>query len=300
MSAVVERLVRVVGTASFLEGPAADARGRVFVSDILANRLLCWADGRFSVFREDAGRANGNVLTAQGWLYTAEGGEMGPGGRRRITRTHVDSGRYEVLTEEYDGQRYNSPNDLCVAADGTVWFTDPRYGARDDLEMSVEAVYRISPDGSVSRMLEQPDLQRPNGIALSPDGRTLYVVDSFPEPGGSRRIWAHSVDANGDLDDPRVLIDFGRARGGDGLKVDSAGRLYVCAGVIAPRSEGETAERPPGVYVFTPDGKLAEFIAVPLDLITNCCFGGREARTLYVTAGHTVFQTEVEIPGWLV
>lgn len=297
MLTTATRHLTPVVTASFLEGPASDEHGNVFVSDIQANRILRWSNNQLSVYRSDAGRANGNVLTRSGWLYTAEGGEMGPGGRRRITRTHTASGVYEVLTESFEGQRYNSPNDLTVGADGTVWFTDPRYGDRADLEMDVEGIYRLNPDNSVQRVLGQEDVQRPNGIALSPDGRRLYVVDSHPRKGGSRRLLVFAVHTDGTLGSGDVFVDFGAARGGDGIKVDVEGRVYVCAGVHSPRSDTETNERPPGVYVFDRDANLIEFLAVPIDLITNCCFGGADAKTLYVTAGHTIFQIPVDVSG---
>lgn len=283
--------------ASFLEGPAADDKDNLYFSDIQANRILRWSDGQVSVFRDDAGRANGNVLTRSGWLYTAEGGEMGPGGGRRIVRTHLESGKFEVVTESFDGKRYNSPNDLTVGADGAVWFTDPRYGHRNDLEMDVEGVYRVDADGRVERVLDQDEVERPNGIALSPDGRILYVVDSHPRVGGSRRVLAYAVTETGALGSREVFVDFGAARGGDGIKVDEEGRLYVCAGVLHPRSDGETAERAPGVYVFDKDGVLTATLSVPIDLITNCCFGGADGRTLFVTAGHSVFQSRVDVPG---
>jgi gluconolactonase len=301
MPTPVRNDLRRLTATSFLEGPAADTQGQLFFSDILGNRIVRWtaAEGN-SVFRENAGRANGNVLTRSGWLYTAEGGEMGPGGGRRIVRTEVATGRIEVLTERFEGRRYNSPNDLTVDEDGVVWFTDPRYGARDDLELEVEGVYRIDVDGTVTRVLDQEHVERPNGIALAPDGTRLYVVDSHPRVGGSRRVLVATIEDDGTLGVPEVLVNFGGARGGDGIKVDSLGRLYVCAGVLEPRSEGESADRAPGVYVYESNGELVEFHPVPLDLVTNCCFGGADARTLFVTAGHTVFQAALDVPGHLV
>src|SRR5438034_5599453 len=106
----------------------------------------------------------------------------------------MKTGEITVLTDKYDGKRYNSPNDCCVDGKGRIWFTDPRYGAdRSDLEMTVEAVYRIDPDGKVARVLGQPEVERPNGIAITPDNKTLYVIDSHPRPGGNRKIWAFDV-----------------------------------------------------------------------------------------------------------
>src|SRR5262245_24121227 len=169
----------VAAGVCFLEGPAVDEQGSVFFSDIAGNRILkMTADGKVSVFRADSGRTNGNVFDAQGRLISCEGGEQGSGGRRRIVRTDMKSGEITVLTERYENKRYNSPNDVCVDTKGRVWFTDPRYGAdRSDLEMDVEGVYRIDPDGKLTRVLTQKQVQKPNGIAVTPDDKTLYVID---------------------------------------------------------------------------------------------------------------------------
>jgi gluconolactonase len=184
----------------FLEGPAADAAGNVFFSDIAGNRILKMdAKGAVTTFRADSGRTNGNYFDAEGRLISCEGGEQGPG-RRRIVRTDMKTGEITVLTDKYDGKRYNSPNDCCVDGKGRIWFTDPRYGAdRTDLEMDVEAVYCIDPTGKVRRTLTQKEINRPNGIAVAPDDRTLYVIDSHPKEGGNRKIWAFDLAADGAL-----------------------------------------------------------------------------------------------------
>src|SRR5262249_11467794 len=170
---------QVAALVCFFEGPAVDEQGNVFFSDITGNRILKMTSrGAVSVFREDSGRANGNAFDARGRLLSCEGFGLGPGGRRRVVRTDMTTGKITVLTERFQGQRYNSPNDLCVDGKGRIWFTDPRYGDRAGMEMDVEGVYRIDPDGKVARVLGQPDVQKPNGIAASPDDRTLYVLDT--------------------------------------------------------------------------------------------------------------------------
>lgn len=283
---------------AFTEGPAVDAQGNVYFSDIENNRILkLEPNGVRTVFREPSGRTNGQTFDRQGRLYHCEGAEFGPGGARRVTRTNLTTGEYEVLTECYDGQRYNSPNDICADGNGRVYFTDPRYGDRSDMEMTIEGVYRIDLDGRVHRILEQPAIQRPNGIAVTQDSRTMYVVDSCPVVGGNRKVWRFQLDVAGDPTDQHCLIDFGSGRGGDGMRLDVAGNLYVAAGITNPRGPHESADVPPGVHVFSPDGRWLGRIPVFEDVITNLAFGGRDGRTLYITAGKALYHTRVTIPG---
>jgi gluconolactonase len=255
--------------------------------------------GNVTVFRADSGRTNGNCFDAQGRLISCEGSEHGPG-RRRMVRTDMKTGEVTILTEKYDGKRYNSPNDVCVDAQGRIWFTDPRYAAdRSDLEMDVEAVYRIDADGKVSRVLTQKDVDRPNGIAVTPDAKTLYVIDSHPKAGGNRKIWAFAIQPDGTLKDRRLVYDFGRGRGGDGMKVDVKGNLWVAAGINFHRGNvGESLEVPAGVYVISPEGKLLGRIPIPEDLITNLAFGGPDGKTLFVTAGKTLYRFPVNVAGY--
>jgi gluconolactonase len=200
------------GTVCFLEGPAVDADGNVFFSDIAGNRIMKMnAKDVITVFRADSGRTNGNCFDAGGRLISCEGGEQGPG-RRRLVRTDMKTGKIEQLTAQFEGKRYNSPNDVCVDTQRRIWFTDPYYGPdRSHLEMDVEGVYRIDPIAvpadvdffKVTRVLTQKEVQRPNGIAITPDDKTLYVIDSHPKPGGNRKIWAFDVDKEGALSKQR-------------------------------------------------------------------------------------------------
>jgi gluconolactonase len=292
---------RPVGSAvCFLEGPAVHESGDVYFSDMAGNRILRMApNGQVFVFRADSGRTNGNTFDAQGRLLSCEGAENGPGGRRRVVRTDLKTGRVEVLAERYEGKRYNSPNDICVDTLGRVWFTDPRYAPdRSDLELDAEAVYRIDPDGRVTRVLSQPEIERPNGIAIAPDRKTLYVVDSHPRPGGNRKIWAFDVAADGAVGNKRLVYDFGKGRGGDGLRLDVQGNLWVAAGILTPRGPGETTDVPPGVYVISPQGKLLGRIPILEDLMTNLAFGGPDHKTLYVTAGKTLYRLPIQVSGY--
>jgi gluconolactonase len=298
---VAEGDVAQAAFVAFTEGPAVDADGNVFFSDIQNNRIVKRSsDGALSVWRADSGRANGNMFDAKGRLVTCEGAEFGPGGRRRITRTDMRSGVVEVLTERFEGKRYNSPNDLTIDNAGRIYFTDPRYGDKSDLEMKVEGVYRIELDGSVTRLLGQPAIEKPNGITISPDNRTLYIVDSNPTPGGNRKIWAFDISSDGSLSGGRLVYDFAPGRGGDGMRVDVEGNLWIAAGVYRPRNPNETTDVPTGIYVVTPAGKMLGRIPVPEDVITNLAFGGPDLKTLYIVAGKTLFSTRVNVAGHLV
>lgn len=292
-------MLHVAANLAFTEGPAVDADGTVYFSDIQNNRVMRRnPDGSVHVFREPSGRTNGQTFDRQGRLLHCEGGEMGPGGNRRITRTDLRSGAYQVLTEHYEGLRYNSPNDICVDGRDRIYFTDPRYGDRSDLEMDVEAVYRLDPDGSVTRILQQPQIQRPNGLVVTQDCQTLYLVDSANDVGGNRKIWAFDLDARGNPSNQREIYDFAPGRGGDGMRIDLQGNLYIAAGIWRPRGAHETADVRPAIYVIRPaDGELLSTIPVPEDVLTNLAFGGTDGRTLFITAGKTLFQTRVEIPG---
>jgi gluconolactonase len=297
---VAETKVGTVGFVAFTEGPAVDAEGNVFFSDIVNNRIMKRAaNGALSVWRADSGRANGNMFDAQGRLVTCEGAEFGDGGRRRLTRTDMRRGEVEVLTDRYEGKRYNSPNDLVIDHQGRVYFTDPRYKEehRDELEMGAEAVYRLDPNGRVTRILTQPAIQKPNGITLAPDNRTLYLVDSSPTPGGNRKIWAFDLSPEGLPSNQRLVYDFAPGRGADGMRTDVEGNLWIAAGISHPRHANETADVPAGVYVLTPKGEILGRIPVPEDAITNLAFGGPDLKTLYIVAGKSLFSIRVNVAG---
>ena len=290
--------LRAATTVAFTEGPAVDAEGNVYFSDIENNRILKMApNGTRSVFREPSGRTNGQTFDQLGRLLHCEGAEFGPDGGRRVSRTDLASGEYQVLTDRYDGARYNSPNDICVDGQGRIYFTDPCYGDRSQMEMSIEGVYRIDADGSVTRILAQPAIERPNGLAVTQDSRRLYLVDSCPTPGGNRAIWAFDLDAAGEPSNQRLVYDFAPGRGGDGMRLDMEGNLYVAAGIAHPRHDNETAEVPPAVYKISPQGKLLGAISIPEDVLTNLAFGGPDGKTLYITAGKTLFTARADVPG---
>ncbi|HVU86828.1 MAG TPA: SMP-30/gluconolactonase/LRE family protein [Pirellulales bacterium] len=297
-AAAAEARLKTVVCLAFTEGPAVDADENVYFSDIINNRIMkLAADGTLSVFREPSYRTNGQTFDQQGRLYHCEGAEFGPGGGRRVTRTNLVTGQYEVLADQYNGVRYNSPNDICVDGQGRVYFTDPCYWDRSQMEMREEGVYRIDLDGRVTRILEQPTIDRPNGLAVTQDARQLYVVDACPTDGGNRKIWGFDLDASGNPRGQRLMYDFAPGRGGDGMRLDVKGNLYVAAGVMAARSGAETSDVPPGIYIISPGGELLGRIPIYEDVITNLAFGGPDGRTIYVTAGKTVVKTRVDHPG---
>jgi gluconolactonase len=290
---------KVAANICFLEGPAWHPSGDLYCSDISGNRILkLAADGAMSVFRADSGRTNGNTFDGQGRLISCEGAEFGPGGRRRIVRTDLATGTAEVLTDRYEGHRYNAPNDVCVDSLGRIWFTDPYYWHDlASLEMGCEAVYCI--DGtSVRRVVSQPQISRPNGLAITPDAKTLYIVDSDNRAGGNRKIWAFAVQSDGSLSGQRLVYDFGRGRGGDGMRLDRAGNLWIAAGVHKVRSAHETTDVVTGIYVVTPNGTLLGRIPIPEDVLTNLTFGGPDFKSLFVTAGKTVFHIPTTASGY--
>jgi len=288
---------------AFTEGPACAADGTVYFSDIFNNRILRFDPEarRTTVFRQPSGRSNGLLFDAGGRLLACEGNEFGDNdGHRRVTRTDLTTGQVEVLTDRFEGRRYNAPNDIAAMSSGLIFFTDPCYGDRTTMELTHDSVYRINLDGTVSRVLTQPEIERPNGIAISPDERTLYLVDSCPVVGGSRKIRAFDLSETGELSHPRVVFDFAPGRGGDGMAVDQQGHLYVAAGISRPRGPHESTDVPPGIYIISPDGTLQGRIPIPEDVLTNVTFGGPDLKTLYITAGKTLFSMRVKVPGFVI
>ena len=256
------------------------------------------ASGRVQVSRAGAGGANGLLFDLQGGLVTCESET------RRITRTEPD-GRITVLADGYEGHRFNSPNDLTIDTQERIYFTDPRYGKRDGMEMRdaegrfVEGVYRIDSPGKVSRILTH-EIERPNGIFASPGDRFLYVADNNNnQVGGARKLYRFLLQQDGTVDTSsrKLIFDWHDGRGPDGVKLDRQGRLWVAAGLNRP-SRYESADRfKGGIYVLSPEGKLLTFIPIPQDEVTNCAFGGPDYRTLFITAGGTLWAIPTNAQG---
>lgn len=288
---------------AFTEGPAAAVDGTVYFSDIANNRIMKFDSvaRTTSVFREPSGRANGLLFDPQGRLLACEGNEFGDNdGNRRITRTNLATGEVEVLTDSFEGKKYNAPNDIAACSNGQIFFTDPCYGDRATMELDHDSVYRIDFHGSVTRVITQPEIQRPNGIALSPDEQTLYLVDSCPIVGGNRKIWKFDLSPEGEVSNQQVVIDFAPGRGGDGMAVAQNGDLYIAAGISRPRGPHEATTVPPGIWIVTPNGDVKGRIPIPEDVLTNVTFGGDDLQTLFIAAGKTLFTIRVETPGFVV
>ncbi len=296
--------LKMEGRVAFVEGPAWRADGNVFFTDIENNRIMRRDPSEtIHVFRHPSGRANGLGFDSEGRLYACEGHREG--GNRRVTRTELD-GTITVLTDRFEGKRYNSPNDLLIDSLGRVFFTDPRYGGYDgpdELEQydadgkGVEGVYRIDPDGTVERIISH-EVQRPNGIAISNDGHYLIVADNHngPEADGQRALWRFDLNADGDIDrgSRKKLYDWGSERGPDGICVGPDGNVYATAGLNFASSLESAAKHLAGVYVISLEGERLNFIPVPEDMITNCTFGGENGKTLFITSGAKLWSIEVE------
>jgi gluconolactonase len=298
----VELVVRVepVEATPFTEGPTHHADGYLYFSDVSNSRILrvnlkakpTVAGSLLEVFRESSGRANGLAFDREGRLLACEG--AGNGGNRRVTRTDKD-GKITILAEVFEGKRLNSPNDLTVDARGRIYFTDPRYGDRSGMELDKESVYRIDAPGKITRIID--DVQRPNGIAVSPDQKNLYVVDNNPDKGGARKVYAYALRADGSIGQRRVIHDFGTGRGGDGMCLDNKGNLYLSAGLNQSSSPSQDISVKAGIHIFSRQGKTLGFIPVGEDSVTNCTFGDSNLKTLYITASTGLWRIRLNATG---
>jgi gluconolactonase len=279
------RVERLWTGARWSEGPAWFAAGRYLVwSDIPNNRMLRWdnTDGSVSVFRSPANNTNGNTVDPQGRLVSCEHLT------RRVTRTEHD-GSITVLADRYDGKRLNSPNDVVVRSDGSVWFTDPFYGIITDYEGEIQEqeldgchVYRIDPDsGAVTRVTD--DMVLPNGLAFGPDERSLYVSDTGAThtPGGPAHIRRFEVTDDHTLSGGDV---FATSTAGlfDGFRVDTAGRVWSSAS--------------DGVHCHDPDGTLIGKIHIP-EIVGNLTFGGARRNRLFICGNSSLYSVYVFATG---
>lgn len=282
--AAVERLATGFRWA---EGPVWFGDQRCLLwSDIPNNRIMRWEEqtGAVSVFRQPSNHANGNTRDRQGRLVTCEHET------RRITRTEYD-GSITVLADRFEDKRFNSPNDIVVKSDGTVWFTDPIFGVNSNYESRKgvselpQHVYRLDPaTGELGVVAE--GLNGPNGLAFSPDESRLYIVESLAAP--NRLIHAYDVVNGGrTLADRKVLIDCG-AGAADGFRVDTAGNLWCGWGMGSDDLDG--------VMVFNADGRAIGRIALP-ERCANLCFGGVMRNRLFMAASQSLYALYVDTQG---
>ncbi len=220
-----------------------------------------------STFREPSNGANGNTFDEQGRFYSCEGHA------RRVTRTDK-KGKIEVLAEKFEGKRLNSPNDIVVRKDGHVYFTDPAFGSAEDArELDFYGVFHITPRGALEVVAKTKG--RPNGVALSPNGRTLYVSNS-----DERNIRAYDLERNGSATNERVLVS-GIEGVPDGLKIDEKGNLYLAA---------------KHVFVYSPEGKAIGQIQTS-EAPSNCAFGDADFQSLYITARGSLYRVRLDVKG---
>jgi gluconolactonase len=270
------KIVKLHTGFKFTEGPAADREGNVYFSDIPNERIhKVDAKGQLSVFREKSNHANGLMRNAKGEIVACEMDG-------RIAAISPDGKEVRVIAAQYEGKRFNAPNDLVIDQSGGIYFTDPAFLAPTPLPQGKTAVYYASAEGKVTRLID--DLPNPNGVILSPDEKVLYVI-----PSGQAEMMAYPVDAPGKLGAGRVFCTLKqpegkKGTGGDGLTIDSKGNLYITSQL--------------GLQVFDPSGKLLGIIAFP-EQPANVTFGGADRKTLYVTARTSLYTVPMEATGHL-
>lgn len=251
--------------------------------------------GKTSIFRSPSGMSNGIKFDAAGNMLVAEGADYGG---RRVTRTDAKTGKSFIIAGMYEGRPFNAPNDITIDERGRIYFSDPRYLGHEALEQPVMAVYRIDPDGTIQRIIT--DAGKPNGVAVSPDQKTLYVVSNdngsiglerlspdLPMRKGHMALMAYDLAADGTAKFRKTLVDYAPFDGPDGLVVDRQGNLYVAV----------RAENRPGIYVYSPEGK--ELAYIKTEVPTNVGFGrGADARLLYITAGSSLYRISLNREGY--
>ncbi len=293
------------------EGVAVAPDGMVYFSDITFTHVSkekkqpveaghIWKldpkTNKAEIFRSPSGMSNGLKFDAEGNLLAAEGADQGG---RRLTRTDMKTGKTYIVASEYLGKPLNSPNDITIDERGRIYFSDPRYLGHEPIDQPVQAIYRVDTDGSIHRIIT--DAGKPNGVAISPDQKTLYVVsndngstgigrlDEKKEPTkkGTMTLMAYDLADDGTAKFRKTLVDYAPQDGPDGLVCDKAGNLFVAV--------RDTTK--PGIYVYSPDGKEVGYIKT--ELPTNVGFGrGDSANILYITAGKSVYRIKVNTEGY--
>jgi gluconolactonase len=254
----------------FTEGPAADAEGNVYFTDQPNDRIMKWSlDGTLSTFLQPSGRANGLYFDREGRLLACAD-------EHNQLWAIAPDGSHEVLVADFEGKLLNGPNDLWVRPDGGIYFTDPfykrQYWSRGPMEQDGQCVYFRSADGQ-KLLRVAADLQQPNGIIGTPDGKTLYVADIR-----AGKTYAYQIQPSGELTGRRLFCEMGS----DGMTIDERGHIYLTG---------------QGVTIFSSEGEKLQTIPVPQRWTANVCFGGKDHRTLFITASKGLFSLEMQVAG---
>jgi gluconolactonase len=261
---------KISSAYSFTEGPACDADGNVYFTDQPNDRIVKWSvDGKFSDWLKPCGRANGLCFDKHGilWACADEKNEL----------WSIDaSGKATVVVKDYKGKLLNGPNDVWVRPDDGIYFTDPYYRRdywkRGSVEQDGQHVYYLAPDHkTVTRVAT--DLEQPNGIIGTADGKLLYVADI-----GAHKTYRYQIQPDGSLTEKKLFCQMGS----DGMTIDSEGNIYLTG---------------KGVSVFDPDGKKIEQINIPEGWTANVCFGGKDRQTLFITASKSVYTLQMKVKG---
>lgn len=264
------QLTKIAGGFSFTEGPAADRKGDIYFTDQPNDRILHWQpDGKITTFLQPCGRSNGLCFDAHGDLWACADAQ------NELWRISP-AGKVTVVIKDYGGKLLNGPNDIWVRPDGGLYLTDPyyprSYWKRGPMAQDTQGVYYLPPGGkTLTRVIG--DLRVPNGIIGTPDGKTLYIGDL-----GGGKTYAYDIERDGTLSHKRLFC----ALGSDGMTIDSAGDVYLCGN---------------GVTVFDKTGRQIVHIPVPEAWTGNICFGGKDRRTLFITASKSVYGLRMTVHG---
>jgi gluconolactonase len=298
------------GGVVLTEGVAVAPDGMVYFSDITFSHVAkdkrgvieaghIWKyspkTGKTTIFRSPSGMSNGIKFDADGNMIVAEGADFGG---RRVIRTDMKTGKSYIIAGLFEGRPFNAPNDIAIDEKGRIYFSDPRYLGHEPIDQPVQAVYRIDPDGKVSRVIT--DAGKPNGVCVSPDQKTLYVVSNDNGATGMERLpkgaqthkgrmalLAYDLKPDGSATFREELVNYAPQDGPDGLVCDTKGNLYV-----AVRDETR-----PGIYAYSPRGK--ELAYIKTEIPTNVGFGrGDDASILYITAGKSLYRIRLNAKGY--
>ncbi|CAB4820982.1 MAG: hypothetical protein F2761_01055 [Actinobacteria bacterium] len=285
------QLEKVFTGAVFSEGPASDRAGHVLFSDCSENLIYSFDESsrETSIWSNDSSHANGMNFDAEGRLVVCCDGKNYPsnpkGGAHAVQRYEKD-GTITNLADSFNGKKLNGPNDLCFDARGRIYFTDPRYGDKSDIEQDVMAVYRIELDGTLTRVID--DLESPNGILISKDNKSLFIADYNQDDGGARTLVKYRSNLSGLWIKESILLDFGNDYGMDGMVFDEEENIYVTGG------SGVTA----GVHIVSSNGDLMGFIPTP-ETPGNCTFSGKDLDYLYICASTSLYRIRLNTKGLL-